>query len=698
MQMGTPQQDSAARADVWRHAIDRAQLGLWDWDIVTDRCFYSASWFAMLGYGPDELPQRSDLWLELTHPDDRERAICSGARHLAGETGAIETELRMRHKSGRWIWVLDRGGVIERDADGRPLRAVGVQTDISRQKTAEIALSQAVERTQLALEASSTGIWQFDVDTQTSLWDQRTRAIFGIEPGEGALARETWHAFLHPDDKERTERAHALPVSTEHPTRVCYRLVRRDGSVRHVETLCKLLEVPGTSGRLVGTIRDITEDHEREQQLAAAARQDPLTGLLNRLAFEAVLVSRIAAADARQFALFYIDLDYFKALNDSLGHAAGDAALKQIAQAVSSAVPGAVMARMGGDEFALVLDVRDGDPATAAEVVLHAVRQVGPDSAVGRKLGASIGVAVVGASGTTPADVLARADDACYAAKARGRNRWQFEAERPAGSGMTAVQLVADLATGINEGRVVLFGQEIRALDRPDQPSGRIEVLARLKSRDGALISPVEFIPAAERFGMAAALDRHVIRTALRSFGDVLRRRADISLSFNLSAHTLSDPMLWSFVETLARQTGTPLQALGFEITETTAFTNSEIALGFVRQAREQNCRIGLDDFGAGPSSFADLRRFPVDGIKIDGAFIENIDTSAFDREVVRAICGMGQGVGASVMAEGIETPQVLLVLRELGVLLGQGYLLHRPEPLEQVIGRLAGNRQVAAG
>ncbi|WP_162783738.1 diguanylate cyclase domain-containing protein [Devosia naphthalenivorans] len=196
-----------------------------------------------------------------------------------------------------------------------------------------------------------------------------------------------------------------------------------------------------------------------------------------------------------------------------------------------TALPLAVMGRLGGDEFALVLNIADGEPRAAAKAMLHAIRQIGPTSASGSRLGASIGLAVVDGSGTTPADVLARADDACYAAKSMGRNCWQFEAEQPSGSGMTAAQLVADLATGMGEGRLVLFGQEIRVLDRPDQAAGRIEVLVRLRSRDGRLVSPAEFIPAAERFGMAAALDRHVIRTALRSFGQLLSARTDMSLS-----------------------------------------------------------------------------------------------------------------------------------------------------------------------
>ena len=683
--------------DVWRHAIERAQLGLWDWNLLTDDCFYSASWFSMLGYCESDFRQDSQLWLSLTHPDDRERAIRSGEWHLAGETDSIETELRLRHKDGSWVWVLDRGGVIEWDDAGRPLRAVGVQTDITAQKLTEAGLAQANTHIKLALDASSVGIWQFDADTQKSYWDNRTREIFGLEPGEWALPPSIWHSFLHPDDKESAEKAHALPVSGETPTKVCYRIVQRDGSVRHIETLCTLHEVPGSSGRLVGTVRDITEQYQRQQELVYAAKRDALTGLLNRANFEEELAQRIARAETQSFAIYYIDLDYFKALNDTLGHAAGDAALKGVAMRVQDAVPMGVMARLGGDEFALALQLSDGVPAETAETVLRAIQQPSPDGMSAQMpLGASIGVAVVATPGVQVADVLARADDACYAAKTAGRNRWILEADLPSSSGMTAAALAMDLTSAMEDGRLVLYGQEIRALAQPGQPTGMIEVLARMTSRGGKFIPPAEFIPAAERFGMAAAFDRYIIRTALRNFGRYMGGRGGITLGFNLSAHTLSDPMLWEFIEAAATQTGAPLENIVFEITETAAFTNVAAAESFVQKAKKRQCRVSLDDFGAGLSSFAYLRRFPVNSLKIDGSFVENIEANRLDKEIVKSICGIGDALNITIVAERIETAGALNVLTDLGVSLGQGYWLHRPEPLGQLIMRLTAGEQTA--
>jgi len=228
---------------------------------------------------------------------------------------------------------------------------------------------------------------------------------------------------------------------------------------------------------------------------------------------------------------------------------------------------------------------------------------------------------------------------------------------------------------------------EIHLLGKPWQESRHVEVLARLAGRNGRLVLPGEFIPVAERFGIASRLDRWIIRTALSRHGAALRSGA-LTLGFNLSAQTLSDPQLWEFVDSVIAETGAPHSGIGFEITETAAVTNFDAAEQFVRKARERRCRVSLDDFGAGMSSFEYLRRFPVDTIKIDGSFIEHITQSRFDREIVLAITSIARSLGCDVVGEKIERQDTLAMLSDMGVAFGQGFLLHRPEPLEQIVSR----------
>lgn len=674
--------------DVWKTALHRAKLGLWDWDIASGTCFYSGSWAEMLGYREDELAHATDLWLQLTHPDDREQAVSSGDRHLSGLTDIIETELRLKHKDGHWVWVIDRGGVIERDEDGKPLRMVGVQTDITRQKQAEYQLEQINARFKLALAATGIGVWHFDLATNQSHWDEKTREIFGIPGHNAEVPGDVWHRHLHPEDKERAERAHALGPASADVRAVRYRIVRSDGTVRHVESLVRFIDTAGPAGQILGTVRDVTEKVIHEEKLAHAARHDPLTGLLNRIAFDRLFAEQMAMARHLPLAVFYIDLDHFKALNDLAGHAAGDAALRAITAAIRTVLPAEGYAgRLGGDEFAVVVPRCEKIAAEAlGGELLAAIRTAELGCDVGRqRLSASIGIAIVRDDSLSSADALASADDACYAAKAAGRDRCAVFTPRTDTSigSLNAARLASDTLDALDDGRLVLYGQRVRQLG--SSRFDGVEILARLVGRDGRLIPPGEFIPAAERFGIAAKLDRWIIATGLRRHAATMASTGMV-LGFNLSAQTLSDPQLWSFVDRLIDETGAPPHKLVFEITETAAVTNFDAAERFVRSARERKCLVALDDFGSGLSSFEYLRRFPIDAIKINGSFVQHMAESKFDREIVASINGVAKSLGYMVVAERIENQQTFDMLVELGVEFGQGYFLHRPEPLDQIV------------
>ncbi len=682
--MATEQRDQ----EIWKTALDRAKLGLWDWDLASGTCFYSATWARMLGYQEHELAQETDLWLRLTHPEDREQAVSSGERHLSGLTDIIETELRLKHKDGHWVWVLDRGGVIERDEDGKPLRMVGVQTDITRQKLAEYQLEQINARFKLALAASGIGVWHFDIATDKSHWDDKTREIFGVEAGSPEVPRDIWHSHLHPDDKERAERAHDLGPGSGGVTAIRYRIVRRDGEVRHVESLVRFIETAESTGQILGTVRDVTESVLREEELAHAARHDPLTGLLNRIAFDRLFAEQMALARHLPLAVFYIDLDYFKALNDFAGHAAGDAALRAIAAAIRAVLPAEGYAgRLGGDEFAAIVPRCERSEAEAlGNALLAAIRTADPGLVVGyRGLAASIGITIVRDATISAADALACADDACYAAKAAGRDRcsvFSHNVDTAVGS-LNAARMAADTLDALDTGRLVLYGQRVRQLG--GSRFDGVEILARLVGRHGRLIPPGEFIPAAERFGIAAKLDRWIIATALHRYATAMASTGMV-LGFNLSAQTLSDPQLWPFVDRLIDETCAPPHKIVFEITETAAVTNFDAAERFVRNARGRRCLVALDDFGSGLSSFEYLRRFPIDTIKINGSFVEHMAESKFDREIVASINGIAKSLGYMVVAERIENQETLDMLVEMGVEYGQGFFLHRPEPLEDIV------------
>lgn len=696
--MAGEEDKDGARGDLWAHAIDRAGLGVWDADLATGGCYYSPSWSRMLGYEPGELPDDPDLWLTLLHPDDYDQAVASGDRHVAGLTERIDTEMRLRHKDGHWVWVLDRGGTVAWDASGKPRRVVGVQTDITRRKQAEDGLAQINARFRLALAASGTGIWHHDFETRTSFWDARTHGIFGLPAIDGEVSLDQWSSQLHPQDRKRAEREHMMPRETGETVQLRYRMIRADGEIRHLETLVCFVAEFGGAGQFVGTVRDVTEACLREEALARAARHDQLTGLLNRSAFDVELARALESAAERHFAIHYLDLDYFKALNDFAGHAAGDRALQIIGGIIADALPdGAIAARLGGDEFAIIWPVTSGeDPAALAREILDRIAGTSfGEDAGSPKLGASIGYALICDDSISQADALARADDACYAAKASGRNRCVAfgEGAGASTSGLTAARVLSETIDAMENSRLLLYGQQIHILGEPWSASHRCEVLARLQDRNGRLIPPAAFIPAAERFGMAARLDRWIVRTALERHGHAMRGPGQLVLGFNLSAQTLSDPGLWEFVDREVEAAQVSHSNLVFEITETAAVTNFQAAERFVHAARERHCRVSLDDFGSGLSSFDYLRRFPVDSIKINGDFVENLAGSAFDQAIVRAINDVAKAIGLTVVAEKIEDDETLALLCGLGIRYGQGFFLHRPEPLEGIVANLRHGR-----
>ncbi len=804
--------------DIWQHALSTARLGVIDRNFVTGDCSHSASWKRMLGYAEHELPDHGDLWLSLMHPEDVDLVKDVSRRNVIGEIPFLEAEFRLRHKNGDWRWFLGRGCVVERDPQsGAAVRMIALQTDITNQKLAEHALTDSNTRLRLALNASGIGIWQYDLETGTLLWDERMHQIFEVDPRQGKVTPQSWIDRLHPEDRAEIKRHKRDAIQSGRVSEIRYRIVTPSGKIRHLMALMRivtdgtrtkrligtnrdvtseviaaealateketlrvtlhsirdavvatdekdmitfaneaalrlfglsaeevignpiadwvpgdganrtdcsadaLLPMAGTDGsqRLVRhtavpirtgaardvsgsvhTFQDVTEEQERKRELAHAARHDSLTGALNRGAFEEALGEAILASSRTTFALLYIDIDYFKAINDMAGHAAGDIALRGVTSAMRQCLPaGSTIGRMGGDEFAAIVPARDGsEAACAAECMLDAIRRTHlPAGIRHRRISASIGIEWVENENGTVTDVLARADDACYAAKAGGRDRIALrEQNSEATRGLAAIRMASDIGDAMEDGRLTLYGQEIRLVEKPWETCRLMEVLARLVDANGNEIPPADFIPAAERFGMASMLDRWVIRETLEQYGPAMTREEEISCGFNLSAQTLSDPSLWPFVRDMIARIGIRPRNIVFEITETATVTNFAAAEKFVAQARAAGCRVSLDDFGTGLSSFGYLRRFTVDSVKIDGEFVENIASSRFDRAIVASICGIAGDMGFNVVAERIEDPEALTVLKHLGVKYVQGYLLHKPEPIHTLIERLG--REAGSG
>ena len=454
----------------------------------------------------------------------------------------------------------------------------------------------------------------------------------------------------------------------------------------------------GNLSRLVPAVeRELREAKNRHQHRDAQemiqylAFHDALTGLCNRAEFERRLVNALKSARVdNQHAVFYLDLDQFKIVNDTCGHVAGDELLKQIALMLKGPVRDSdTLARLGGDEFGVLLERCSLEHAIeVAERMLSLIKEfrfAWADKTF--SIGASIGLVMLDSPNQTHTELLRAADMACYAAKDKGRGRVQIyhpdDVELVQRRG--EMEWVSRLNNALQDDEFVLHKQCIVALDgNVTGPS--CEFLIRLKGRGGKLILPGAFIPAAERYNLMPKLDRwvltHVFEHLAKQFY-TQRAKANSIYFINLSGATLGDDGYLKFVRDALTRTGLPPQAICFEITETAAIGNLTNALSFIQNVRALGCKVALDDFGSGLSSFSYLKTLAADYLKIDGAFVRDMLVDPMDAAIVQAINSIGHVAGMKTIAEFVEHADIRTELAKIGVDYAQGFAIHRPESIE---------------
>jgi diguanylate cyclase (GGDEF)-like protein/PAS domain S-box-containing protein len=475
-------------------------------------------------------------------------------------------------------------------------------------------------------------------------------------------------------------------------------LIRRDGRQTPVNE--RAAPIRDKQGQIVGfvlVLRDVTQERALAAQLQHLASHDELTGLVNRREFERLLDQAIEghAAWGRPTAVLYLDLDQFKVINDTCGHQAGDELMRQVAgTVVQQLTVRDTLARLGGDEFGILLP--DCDPQRALQLGEEIRRHISESRFAWQdksfSINASIGILSIGDTPMSVSAVLSAADQACYAAKDHGRNRVQVyrrdDGELRARQG--EMQWVERLNRALERDKFELYAQPIQAISS-DAGSGaeahapRFEVLLRMVDERGGLIAPMAFIPAAERYGLMPAIDQWVIARACRELG--ARRRVESRVPkcmINLSAASVTNQSLPDFVATCISDNDLPPDSIGFELTETAAVSNLSSAGQLMRRLKALGCCIALDDFGTGMSSFAYLRKLPIDYLKIDGEFVKDMVRDAVDYAMVEAIQRIGRVIGIKTVAEWVEDEATLNELALIGVDYVQGFRIGVPIPLAE--------------
>lgn len=453
--------------------------------------------------------------------------------------------------------------------------------------------------------------------------------------------------------------------------------------------------------RLVPAIeRELREAENRkisrqaQETIHHMAYHDSLTGLSNRHEFENRIDHAISTAEtgANSHILIYLDLDQFKIINDTCGHHAGDELLRQLAVLLQEAIrKGDCLSRLGGDEFGILLE---SCSLERSELIANKILEIVSDFRFmwenkAFTISASMGMVAIDALSKNVSDVLRKADIACYVAKDRGRNRYHLskidDSELALRHG--EMEWVSKLQIALQEDLFEMHKQCIASISGDDGGRYFCEFLIRLRGDNDELILPGAFLPAAERYNLMPAIDRWVIKTVfeflVKQFGDQARKDNGHQFFINLSGASLSDKDFFEYIKQQLNIYNLYPGMICFEITETVAITNLQETVGFIKDIRAEGCKIALDDFGAGLSSFSYLKAIPADYLKIDGNFVRDIVDDQMDRAIVESINQIAKVAGLKTIAEFVEDKPILEVIKEIGVDYAQGYGIEMPESIE---------------
>ncbi len=662
---------------------------VWGWDIVTDALWWSDSYYTLFGYGRDEVTLTLDFWKLRIHPDDLDQVTRDLARVFESDETEWQHEYRFLRKDGSYAEVMDRGFVL-RDTDGRPLRAAGGMLDVT-QKHRDEANLRLLRR---AVEATDNGIAIADARQPGLPIVYANRAY---EKMTGAISSELIGSpcrFLQEGPDEQPEvSAIRQAIAEQRELRVLLHDRRKNGELFWNDLyLAPVLDEAGTLTHFVSIQSDVSERQHILEQLAYRATYDELTGLPNRQLLTDRLQQAVHNAERhrRGVGVLFVDLDEFKLINDTLGHSAGDEALRTVAQRFAGAVRGSdTVGRFGGDEFVAILteQIDEDGVGRVIERISAALAQPVEVAGVPHYITASIGYCRFPESGRDAETLLKNADLAMYQAKQQGRNR--------------AVAYRSEFDVGISERlhmvsalRDALQREEFRLFFQPlfgrDGSAVGMEALLRWQHPERGLLAPGQFIGVCEDSGLIVPIGRWVLHEAARHHAQLVASGlGHLRIAVNVSAVQFQQN-LYDDVRSAIAAHALPYGALELELTESVIMANPESAIEIMQRLDALGVSISVDDFGTGYSSLAYLKRLPIDRLKIDRSFVDQLGQDSDDDAICTSIISLAHSLGLRTVAEGVETTQQLAWLRAGGCDELQGYLLGYPLPFDEMVRALA--------
>lgn len=642
---------------------------MWDWDIETGNIFRSNIWGALEfprdGHRSGKSDEESNI-----HPMDQERVREALNKHFYGETDHFEAAYRVKGKDDNWVWILDRAKIVERDDKDNALRMTGTIKNISQFKQKE----EQLKLFEKAIENISEGMFILDgeyrfveVNEACCKISLRNRTDFIGNVLTFDLYPETFSTQIRTMLKQQGRWANEVEAA------------RGDKSHFHMElTIDAIYDELGELSHYVGVFSDISRRKQQEEELRKLTNNDLLTGLPNRSNLQVTLSNLVNREIAH--ALMVLDLDNFKRINDSLGHQIGDTLLKLVAARIKSLLPkNTSIYRLGGDEFAIVLD-KGSDISASAAIANRIIEGLKPAFEVSNEqlvLGLSIGIVLYPEDEQSEQALLRKADIAMYHAKSAGGNCYQFYSESLNQHAIRQLEIENLIREGLKDDLFEVYYQP-----KVDLKRGKIagmEALVRLNHPVHGLIPPNDFIPLAEENGLIVEIGEIVLRKACFA-AQKWREQGIFSgrVAVNLSSRQFALPDIQQRIESILRLTKLPACHLELEITEGTVIKQPETAIIVMQQLAKMGVSLALDDFGTGYSSLSYLKRFPIHTLKIDKAFVDDIDKSDRDLKMVDSIITIAHNMGLSVVGEGVEQTAQLNILRALNCEEIQGYIFSK--------------------
>ncbi|MCH8537590.1 MAG: EAL domain-containing protein [Alkalimonas sp.] len=638
----------------------------------------------ILGYSELELQRMT--FQDITHPDDLTKDLTQMEQLGNGVRREYSMEKRYRHKDGHYIWTRLCVRAVD-DKQFGELFFISIIEDIQNLKEVETELREANLKFSALLDSGAEiSVQGYEADGTTFYWNRASERIYGYSADE-AIGRHLLDLIIpQPMHKAVTEGVKAMVETGKPIPSAELVLKRKDQQPVTVFSSHTLIDLPGKPPQFFCIDIDLTEQKKQEQRAAYLAEFDALTDLPNRQSFLQQLKQAIERAGRRPqlVAVIILDVDHFKNINDSYGHAIGDELLQQVSQALGKLLRNSdYLARLGGDEFAVFIEdvEQPEDAARIADKLLHCVHRVWKlNNGVDVKLSASAGISLYPVHEQTPETLLQGADTALYKAKSEGRNTSAYYSDGMTQNARERLTLESRLRNAIVQQHLHLYFQP-----QVELSSGQIvgaEALLRWHDPDEGFIAPSRFIPIAESSGLIHEIGLWVIQQSCRQGVLWLQQGLPpLTIAVNVSAHQFQRNELQQQIADTLLSSGFPAEQLELEMTESALMTQHELAVSTLANLKKLGVRLAIDDFGTGYSSLAYLKSFPIDVLKIDKSFIDQLPDHHQDAEICKAIVTLAHTLEFDVLAEGVELEAQQHYLKQIGCDRYQGYYCSKPLP-----------------